>query len=95
MVFTARDPHAHFNGSPYHQYYSDYKVCDEQGNLLQTIHNDSGTYVDGPAEVKLPAGKYRVLARASGSREVAVPVIIASHQVTTVHLDSVGTAASN
>ena len=87
MVYTAPDPHAHFDGSSYHRYYSDYEVRSEDGALIKKVHNDSGTVVEGPVEVNLPAGKYRVHARANGYGWVTVPVVIEPGKVTTVHLE--------
>jgi hypothetical protein len=87
IVYTATDPHAHFDGSSYHMYYSDYEVRSEAGDLIKKVHNDSGTVIEGPVEVKLPAGRYRVHARANGYGWVTVPVVIEAGRVTTVHLD--------
>jgi hypothetical protein len=49
--------------------------------------NDNGTSWEGPAEVQLPPGKYRVVARANGYGTVTVPVTVAAKQTTTVHLE--------
>ena len=87
VVYTAPDPHAHFGGSPYHMYYSDYEVRSEDGALVRKVHNDSGTVVEGPVEVHLPAGKYRVHARANGYGWVTVPVVIEPGKITTVRLN--------
>ena len=87
VVYTAPDPHAHFDGTSYHLYYSDYEIRSEDGGLVRKVHNDSGTAIEGPVEVNLPAGKYRVHAKANGYGWVAVPVIIEPGKVTTVHLD--------
>jgi hypothetical protein len=87
VVYTAPDPHAHFEGASYHMYYSDYEVRSENGTLIKKVHNDSGTVIEGPVEVKLAAGKYRVHARANGHGWVTVPVVVEPGKVTTVHLD--------
>jgi hypothetical protein len=87
VVYTAPDPHAHFDGTPYHLYYSDYEVRSEDGALVRKVHNDSGSVIEGPVEVNLPAGKYRVHARANGYGWVTVPVLIEAGKVTTVHLE--------
>jgi len=87
VVYTAPDPHAHFDGTSYHMYYSDYDVRSEDGTLVRKVHNDSGTAVEGPVQVRLPAGRYRVHARANGYGWVIVPVVIEQGKVTTVHLD--------
>jgi hypothetical protein len=87
MVFSAFDPHAHFNDLPYLRHYTDYKITSEDGKFVQTVHNDSGTILEEPKRVELPAGAYAVVARANGYGVVTVPVIIRANQVTTVHLE--------
>src|SRR3954469_2224604 len=94
VVYTALDQHAHFNTSAYHRYYSDYEVRSESGAVVKKVHNDSGTVVDGPVEVPLGPGHYRVHAKANGYGWVTVPVVIESGQVTTVHLDGGRTGAA-
>ncbi len=87
IVFTALDPNAHFSGFTYHAYMSDYKIFGDNGVLLKTVHNDSGEAEEGPVPVSLPPGKYRVVAHANGYGKVTVPVVIAAHRATVVHLD--------
>jgi hypothetical protein len=87
MVFSAFDPHAHFNDLPYLHHYTDYKITFRDGKLLQTVHNDNGTLLEEPKRVQLPVGSYCVFARANGYRVVTVPVIIRAGQITTVHLE--------
>jgi hypothetical protein len=87
VVFSAFDPHAHFNGYPYRRYYAGYKIFSNDGELLRRIQNDNGRLAAGPARVTLPPDTYRVVASANGFGEVVVPVVIAAYQVTTVHLD--------
>jgi hypothetical protein len=88
VVYTAPDPQAHFNSSPYHTYYSDYQILSEQGALIRKVTNDSGTVIEGPVEVSLPGGHYRVHARSNGFGWVTVPVAVEPGKVTLVHLDS-------
>ncbi len=87
VVFSAYDTTAHFGASPYHHWLTDYKIYSADGKLLQTVHNDSNTVVEGPARVKLPPGRYRVEARANGYGVIIVPVLIAAGEVTPVHLE--------
>ena len=87
VVYSALDQSPHFNGSDYHTWYSGYEVMSEDGRVVKKVTNDTGTVVEGPAEVKLPPGKYRVKARANGYGLVTVPVLIESERLTTVHLD--------
>jgi hypothetical protein len=88
MVYSAYDVNADFNSrDPYRPEYSDYKIYTANGNLLQRVHNDSGTILQDPASVRLPAGKYRVVARANGYGYVTVPVLIEAQQTTLLHLE--------
>jgi hypothetical protein len=66
---------------------TDYKVFSDDGNLVRTVHNDSETMLEGPVLVELPAGNYRVVARANGYGSVTVPVVIMTKRTTTVHLE--------
>lgn len=86
-VFSAYEQGANFNSPPYRREYSDYRIFSVDGHLLQTVQNDSGTLSGAPKRVELPAGSYRVVARANGYGEVTVPVDIRAGQVTTVHLE--------
>jgi hypothetical protein len=87
VVFSAFDIHAHFNDLPYLRHYTDYRITSQDGKLVQTVHNDSGTLLEEPKRVQLPAGAYGVVARANRYGVVTVPVIIRANQVTTVHLE--------
>ena len=88
MVFTALVQTGHLTDMPYHRYHSDYDVVSADGKFSTRIHNDTGSVVEGPVTVNLPPGRYQVKARANGYGTVTVPVVIASGQVTTIHLDS-------
>lgn len=91
MVYSAYDANADFNSrDAYRPEYSDYKICTADGKLLQYVHNDTGTILQDPASVKLPAGKYRVVARANGYGKVTVPILIEAGQTTILHLESGG-----
>ena len=87
IVFSAYDVHAHFNDPPYRRFYSDYRIYCEDVRFLETVHNRSDTPLDGPREVELPPGNYRVKARANGYGTVSVLVKIESHRTTRVRLD--------
>jgi hypothetical protein len=87
LVYSAFDPIPHFDSLTYRSFYTDYEVFSDQGQLLQTVHNDGGTALEGPRPVSLPPGRYRVIAQANGFSKVTVPIIIAAHHLTTVHLE--------
>jgi hypothetical protein len=87
VVYSAFDQHAHFNASPYRRYHTDYKILSEDGKLLEAVHNDVGGVTQDPKRIELQSGRYRIVARANGYGWVTVPVLIAAHRVTTVHLE--------
>src|SRR5215472_2974815 len=55
MVYSAFDQHAHFTGSPYRRYHTDYKIYSEDGKILQVIHNDVRGVTEDPKPVELPS----------------------------------------
>jgi hypothetical protein len=88
VVYSANKVNADFNmRDPNGHEYSDYVIFTTDGKILQRIHNNSGTFLQDPAQVELPPGKYRVVARANGYGHATVPVIIASQQTTVLHLE--------
>ena len=91
VVYSAFDVHADFTGvDPDRHRYTDYRIFSEEGELLQVVHNDTGTMLEGPAEIGLSAGTYRIAARSNGYGVVTLPVVIAPHRITTVHLEGGG-----
>ena len=88
MVYSAYEVNADFNArDPNRPEYSDYKIFSADGKILRRVHNNSGTILQDPAQIKLPAGKYRVVARANGYGYVTVPIIIEAKQNTILHLE--------
>jgi hypothetical protein len=67
--------------------YSDYRILSPDGKRLKWVANNAGTVQLHPQTIALPAGNYRVVAQADGGIRVTVPVVIASHQTTVLHLD--------
>jgi len=87
IVYSAYAVNADFSPrDPYRPEYSDYEIY-ATGKLLRRVHNDSGTLLQDPALVELPAGDYRVVAKANGCGKVTVPVIIRARRCTVVHLE--------
>jgi hypothetical protein len=81
--FSSRDPN-----SPE---YSDYKIFTTDGKLLQKVHNNDGTILQGPVSVELSLGKYNVMIHANGyGRYVVAPIVIAAGQTTILHLEGGG-----
>jgi hypothetical protein len=88
VVYSAFDPTADLNRSPYRRRYTDYQVLSADGNrLIQAVQNNRETLLNSPPLVALPAGSYRVVARANGYGTITAPVVIKAGQTTTVHLE--------
>ena len=88
VVYSAYDVSANWNArDPRRPVYSDYKIFSWDGNLLRTVHNDSGTMLQDAVPVELPRGKYRVVAQANGYGRVTIPVVIEACQTTVLHLE--------
>lgn len=92
VVYSAYDASANWTArNPRRPVYSNYKILSEEGKFLQFVHNDTGTILQDPVQVELPAGTYRVVAQANGYiNNVIVPVVIVSNQVTIIHLEGGG-----
>src|ERR1051325_4606775 len=91
VVFSAYDVHGHFSSTDTRRRrHTDYKILSEDGKHLQTVHNDSGTLLEGPIPVSLPPGAYRIVARANGYGVVTLPVVLEANRVTEVHLEGGG-----
>ena len=87
-VYSAYQASADFNSrDPHRREYSDYRILRPDGTLEREVHNTSGSILQRPQQVTLPAGNYRVAAWANGYGLVTVPVVIAGGQDTFVHLE--------
>jgi hypothetical protein len=87
-VFSAYDTGQNGLGYPEQvQIHSDYRLYDQDGRFVETVANHSGAWGEDPAPVSLAPGSYRIEARANGYGIVSLPVVIATSQVTTVHLE--------
>lgn len=69
--------------TPYDLYASD-------GKLVKHVRNYTGGLLDAPEAVSLPAGNYKVSAKANGYNHVVLPVLVVAGKTTSVHLDSSG-----
>jgi hypothetical protein len=91
IVYSAYEANADFNSrNPDLPEYSDYRILTADGKPLQRVHNNSGTILQDPVSVELPPGKYQVIARANGYKNVTVPVMIEMQQSTVLHLEGGG-----
>ena len=88
VVYSAYEVNADFNArDPYRPEYSDYKIFYSEGRLRQKVHNNSGTILQEPAKMELPAGRYQVMARANGYGIVTVPILIEAGKNTVIHVE--------
>jgi hypothetical protein len=93
QVFTAtetRTVEAEVAITDYHAYFHPhvgYDINDESGKIVKFVPNHASDMDESPDQVKLPAGKYTVLAESAGSGLVTVPVVIEDGKTTIVHLD--------
>jgi hypothetical protein len=88
VVFSAYEVTSPGIGDFEHRHhYSDYRILDEDGKPLQTVHNDVGTEVKEAARVQLSPGKYRVVASSNSYGTVIVPVVIEKSRTTVLHLE--------
>lgn len=88
VVYSANEVNADFNApDPYRHEHSDYWLLAADGNSRQRIHNNSGSILQRPRRVELPAGNYRVTAQANGYGLVTVPVVVQAGRDTILHLE--------
>ena len=79
---------AEISGQPSDDWeYSNYTILLPDGKRLKWVSNNAGTVQLHPQTIELPSGEYIVVAKADGGIRVTVPVVIASHQTTVLHLD--------
>jgi hypothetical protein len=87
-VFSAYKVNADFNSiDPNRREYSDYRILDSDRKVVKWVHNVANNMLEGPVAIRLPAGKYFVVTRSNGYGIVTIPVIIAAHQDTILHLN--------
>jgi hypothetical protein len=85
QVFTALSGHAEGSNPTWYRH-TDYEIY-SQTHRFEHVQNNLGHYSQGPRVVTLPAGEYVVEARAKGTLQVRVPVVIKPGELTSVHLD--------
>lgn len=88
VVYSAFEVGAAFNSrDSLDQEYSNYKILTPDGKLLRRVHNNSDDMLQQPVSVKLPGGKYLVVAHANGYGVVTVPVLVVAGKRTSLHLE--------
>lgn len=85
-VYSAPSGQTEGNNPTWFQY-SDYYIYDHYGRRLEHVDNSRGYYSKQPSIINLPPGKYIIEARAKGTLQARVPVVIKAGETTRVHLD--------
>jgi len=70
-----------------HPTHTNYTIDDQGGKTLRRVDNRTGSFYQDPVVVSLPAGAYKVEARATNTGEVIVPVVIEAGKCTVIYLD--------
>lgn len=71
-----------------HPAHTSYAIYNQDGKILRRVDNRAGSFYQDPAPVSLPAGTYKVEARATNKGLVVVAVVIQDNRTTIVDLDS-------
>lgn len=91
IVYSAFATDADFyDRNPYGRRYTNYKILTADGRLYERVQNNNGTLMQDALPVSLPPGNYQVKAQSNGHGRLTVPVVIATHQTTTLHLEGGG-----
>jgi hypothetical protein len=85
MVYSATESTDPVNG--YFPPHTAYTISDTDGKFLKRVDNRSGSFEQLPSAVSLPAGSYKVRARATNAGVVEVPVIVKEGKTTVVDLE--------
>jgi hypothetical protein len=64
-----------------------YDINDESGKSVKFVPNHASNMDESPDTVRLPAGKYNIVAVSTSCGQVTVPVVIQNGKTTIVHLD--------
>ena len=69
------------------RHHSDYDLCAGGGRVIQRVLNRANGFGEEPVTIELAPGGYQVVARATKSRQVIVPIIIEADKTTCLRLD--------
>lgn len=95
-VFSAYEVRADFSElDRARRRHSDYEVVSVARGTSLRVRNDTSSAAEGPAQVRLAPGEYRVTARANGYGVVVVPVVVEAGRPTEVHLEGGAGAVSS
>jgi hypothetical protein len=84
-VYSATD--SHNDGDVVYFPHSDYGIHGADGQLIKKVRNAISNRDEQPTTVRLPTGRYKVVAEADYYGHVEVPVVIEGGRLTEVHLD--------
>lgn len=87
-VFTDTDT-VNSGGISYYPH-SGYELTDDAGKPVRFVRNRGGNTDESPESVRLPVGRYHVIARCPGYGMVEIPVIVVRQDVTVVNLENRG-----
>jgi hypothetical protein len=71
-----------------HPTHAGYAIFNPVGKILRRVDNRAGSFYQDPMPVGLPAGTYKVEARATNQGLVIVPVVIEGGRTTILDLDA-------
>ena len=85
VVYSAFDATAGMSDELKH--HSDYDLRSGHGQLIERVFNRANGLSEEPVALELAPGNYEVVARATRSRQVIVPIIIEADKTTCLRLD--------
>ena len=85
-VYSATEEHQ--DGDNTYRYpHTGYRIYARDGRLFKGVRNAIGSSDEDPANVRLPSGRYTVVADSETAGTVSVPVVIRTGKTTTLHLE--------
>ncbi len=88
-VYSAREPYNN-DGIDSYPPHTGYTIYSADGKVFKYVQNHMGLFDAGPTVVTLPAGTYKVVAKADRYEKVTVPVMIEEGQTTSIYLEDSG-----
>lgn len=85
MVYSDTQPAPH--DQPFDTPHSDYSLYAADGRLSQTVNNRKSLFSVDPVTLELPAGQYKVTARATNFGFITFPIVIQQGLTTVIDLN--------
>ena len=86
QVFSATETHQVGDDTTYYPH-TGYSILSGSGTMLTYVVNHIGTTDESPTVIRVPPGRYQIVAEANGYGRVTVPVVIRPGRTTTIHLE--------